>query len=195
MATNKFIIGVSDFGVAKIADEPANGHISYGEKMETSTTNAISVNVDTANASADGDNKQVANITMVVGGTTEWTCWGMPEETQAEIYGHTYDEKKGVVEKMGDLAPAIGHWFIRTIADDQLVKGYEAHFYLKSQAVKTNQQTNTAGRSLTLTPTVVNLTIMEPVTSDPYHLHKEFTTLEAAQSYLDSILDGSIWTA
>lgn len=189
MATNTFGIGVRKLRIFKMATEPDNSAPTYGDELEVGTTNAINASRSTANATADGDDKQVANITMTTGMSIEWTGWGVPVETEAGVFGHTLTDSQ-IDESMDDLAPYVGIGYIRTIMDNTNTKIYKAYFYYKCQAVQGNEDSTTMGTSLDLKTVSVTFNAVQP-TYGPMRSIEEFSSEAEATSWIEGLAGAS----
>lgn len=165
--------------------EPDNSVPTYDPTLEIGDTNAIKASPSTANATADGDDKQVANISMTTGWTVEWTGWGVPAETAGKLYGHTLTgtSTKQVDEKMEDIAPYVGIGYLRTMADKTNKKTFMAYYYYKAQAVQGDEESNSGGSSLNLAATNVTFNAIEP-SFGPTRSYQEFDTEEAAVEWI-----------
>lgn len=183
---NKFAVGVRHLVIAKMATETSSAIPTYGAKLDVGATNSMNFNRSTNSATADGDDAQVANITMTTGGTLEWTGWGVPDETAAVIYGHTIES--GVLkESMGDLAPYCGVGYIRTMADKTNTWSYTAYWYYKAQAVQGSEESTTSGSNLTLNGTPVTFNVVQP-SYGSFRDIKSFTTEADAISWLEAFV-------
>ena len=185
MATNKFGVGVRDMMIFPLKTEPDNAAPTYDVALEIGDTNAIKASPSTANATADGDDKQVANISMTTGWTVEWTGWGVPAETAGKLYGHTLTgtSDKQVDEKMEDIAPYVGIGYLRTMADKTNTKTFMAYYYYKAQAVQGDEESNSGGSSLNLAATNVTFNAIEP-SYGPTRSYQEFSTEAAAVEWI-----------
>lgn len=185
MATNKFGVGVRKMMIFPLKTEPDNSVPTYDPALEIGDTNAIKASPSTANATADGDDKQVANISMTTGWTVEWTGWGVPAETAGTLYGHklTGTSTKQVDEKMEDIAPYVGIGYLRTMADKTNTKTFMAYYYYKAQAVQGDEESNSGGSSLNLAATNVTFNAIEP-SFGPTRSYQEFDTEEAAVEWI-----------
>lgn len=185
MATNKFGVGVRDMMIFPLKSEPDNTAPTYDTALEIGDTNAVKASPSTANATADGDDKQVANISMTTGWTVEWTGWGVPAETAGTLYGHTLTgtTTKQVDEKMEDIAPYVGIGYLRTMADKTNTKTFMAYFYYKAQAVQGDEESNSGGSSLNLAATNVTFNAIEP-SYGPTRSYQEFSTEAAAVEWI-----------
>ncbi len=185
MATNKFGVGVRKMMIFPLATEPDNAKPTYNAALDIGDTNAIKASPSTANATADGDDKQVANISMVTGWSVEWTGWGVPAETAGTLYGHTLSGTgtKQVDEKMEDIAPYVGIGYLRTMADKTNKKTFVAYFYYKAQAVQGDEESTSGGSSLNLASTTVTFNAIEP-SYGATRSYEEFDTEEAAVTWL-----------
>lgn len=185
MATNKFGVGVRRMMIFPLKAETDTAIPTYDAALEIGDTNAIKASPTTANATADGDDKQVANISQVTGWTVEWTGWGVPAETAGKLYGHTLSgtSTKQVDEKMEDIAPYVGIGYLRTMADKTNKKTFMAYYYYKSQAVQGDEESTSGGSSLNLASTTVTFNAIEP-SFGPTRSYQEFDTEEAAVEWL-----------
>lgn len=185
MATNKFGVGVRRMMIFPLKAETDTESPTYDAALEIGDTNAIKASPTTANATADGDDKQVANISQVTGWTVEWTGWGVPAETAGKLYGHTLtgDSTKQVDEKMEDIAPYVGIGYLRTMADKTNKKTFMAYYYYKAQAVQGDEESTSGGSSLNLASTTVTFNAIEP-SFGPTRSYQEFDTEAAAVEWL-----------
>ncbi len=185
MATNKFGVGVRRMMIFPLKAETDTAVPTYDAMLEIGDTNAVKASPATANATADGDDKQVANISQVTGWTVEWTGWGVPAETEGKLYGHalTGTETKQVDEKMEDIAPYVGIGYLRTMADKTNKKTFKAYYYYKAQAVQGEEESTSGGSSLNLASTTVTFNAVEP-SFGPTRSHQEFDTEDAAVEWL-----------
>lgn len=185
MATNKFGVGVRRMMIFPLKAETDTAIPIYDVALEIGDTNAIKASPTTANATADGDDKQVANISQVTAWTVEWTGWGVPAETAAKLYGHTLTGTgtKQVDEKMEDIAPYVGIGYLRTMADKTNKKTFMAYYYYKAQAVQGDEESNSGGSSLTLASTAVTFNAIEP-SFGPTRSYQEFDTEDEAAEWL-----------
>ena len=186
MATNKFGVGVRDMMIFPLKAETDSAKPTYDAALEIGDTNAIKASPSTANATADGDDKQVANISMTTGWSVEWTGWGVPDVTAGTLYGHTVtgeDGKKQVDEKMEDIAPYVGIGYIRTMADKTNTKTFKAYYYYKAQAVQGDEESSSGGSSLNLAATTVTFNAIEP-SFGPTRSYQEFATEAEAVTWI-----------
>lgn len=185
MATNKFGVGVRRMMIFPLKAETDTAIPTYDAAMEIGDTNAVKASPTTANATADGDDKQVANISQVTGWTVEWTGWGVPAETAGKLYGHTLSgtSTKQVDEKMEDIAPYVGIGYLRTMADKTNKKTFMAYYYYKAQAVQGDEESTSGGSSLNLASTTVTFNAIEP-SFGPTRSYQEFETEETAVEWL-----------
>jgi len=187
MAANKFGFGVRDLMLFPLKEETDTATPTYDTMLDTTDTNSIKASRTTANATADGDDKQVANITMTTGMTIEWTGWGVPVETEAKIYGHTLDSTKNQLdEAMDDLAPYIGVGYVRTMTDKSNAKTFKGYFYYKCQAVQGDEESTSAGTSLNLASTTVTFNAVQP-SYGPLRSIEEFDTEDAAVAWIKGL--------
>lgn len=174
MATNKFGVGVRKMMIFPLKAETDTAIPTYDAALDIGDTNAIKATPSTANATADGDDKQVANISMVTAWSLEWTGWGVPAETAGKLYGHTVNSTDTQVdEKMEDIAPYVGVGYLRTMADKTNKKTFMAYFYYKAQAVQGDEESNSGGSSLTLASATVTFNAIEP-SYGPTRSYQEF---------------------
>lgn len=185
MAANKFGFGVRDLMLFPLKAETDTAKPTYDTMLDTTDTNSIKASRTTANATADGDDKQVANITMTTGMTIEWTGWGVPVETEAKIYGHTLTTDQ-LDEAMDDLAPYIGVGYVRTMTDKSNTKTFKAYFYYKCQAVQGDEESTSSGSSLNLASTTVTFNAVQP-SFGPLRSVEEFDTEDAAVSWIKGL--------
>lgn len=185
MATNKFGVGVRRMMIFPLKAETDTAIPTYDAALEIGDTNAVKASPTTANATADGDDKQVANISQVTGWTVEWTGWGVPAETAGKLYGHTLSgtSTKQVDEKMEDIAPYVGIGYLRTMADKTNKKTFMAYYYYKAQAVQGDEESTSGGSSLNLASTTVTFNAIEP-SFGPTRSYQEFETEETAVEWL-----------
>lgn len=160
---NIFGVGVSNLVLALMAAEPETGAPTYSGPLEVASTNAIKWSPSTSSATADGDNKQVANISVVSSGSLTWTGWGTPDATYAAIYGHEEDESDGIKESFSDIAPYVGVGYVRKFRNDDGTFVYKAYFYYKAQAVPGDEEQTTQGTSLSLASTQITFNVAEPM--------------------------------
>ena len=184
---NLFGVGVRHLVIAKMASESSTAAPTYGKALEIGATNQINFTRNTNNATADGDDAQVANITMTTGGSLEWQGWGVPKETVEVIYGHTLSEDGIVGEKMGDLAPYCGVGYIRTIANKANEWSYKAYWYWKAQAVQGNEEATTSGTNLSLNSDTVTFNVVQP-SYGTFRDYGDFDTEAAAIAWLEKHL-------
>lgn len=185
MATNKFGVGVRRMMIFPLKAETDTEVPTYDAMLGIGDTNAVKASPTTANATADGDDKQVANISQVTGWTVEWTGWGVPAETAGKLYGHalTGTETKQVDEKMEDIAPYVGIGYLRTMADKTNKKTFMAYYYYKAQAVQGEEESTSGGSSLNLASTTVTFNAIEP-SFGPTRSYQEFDTEDKAVEWL-----------
>lgn len=190
---NVFGFGVRELKLYKITAADTEGSLPvYGEELPVGTTNAISTNYGTANATAYGDDATVADISTVTSLELSWTGWDAPLSTKAHIYGHKIGEDGTLDESMGDSAPYIGASYIRTLLDDASKTIYEAVAIYKARATKENEENATKSNSLNLGSTPIKFSGVETLNG---HLltRKQFsdedrdTALENARKWLASI--------
>lgn len=187
--TNIFGVGVSGLTLAKLLTEPDSGKPTYGSALDVSTTNAVNYTPTTANATADGDNVQVANITTVTACAVEWTGWGVPDATYAVVYGHTVDsDTSETLESFSDTAPFLGMGYIRKFLDSTGTPFYKGYWYYKVQAVPGNEEQPTQGTNLALNTTTVTFNGMQPANYSGFRSTKKFDTEAEAQTWIDSFL-------
>lgn len=186
MAKNMFDYGVRDFMLFTLASEPDDALPTYSEQLDTNDTNAVNVTRDTASATADGDDKQVANITITTGASLEWTVWGIAQETAAAIYGHEISADGAIIEKMDDMAPYVGVGYVKTITDNMNQVTFKAYFYFKCQAVQGDEESTSAGSDLNLGATTVTLNSVQPAYGG-FRQIKECETEDEAVSWIKEL--------
>ena len=182
---NIFGVGVSGLQICVLKTEStAKGtECTYGPKLEVTATNSIQFSPTTTTSSADGDNKQVASITLAVAGTLTWTGWGVPDATYATVFGHTAGTDSEYDESFADVAPYVGVGYIRKFMNQDGDVTYKAYWYRKCQGVPGDEEQNTQGTNLELSSTEVEFNVSEPG-YNPYRTTKSFSTEDAATAWL-----------
>lgn len=186
MAENFFNIGLRKLFLFPMAGETDTAAPTYEAALDVPALNTATATPSTVNATADGDDKQIANITMTTGWSIELAIWGLPVETEAAIYGHTISQGGQIDEKMEDIAPYVGVAFLHTRADKSNKRTFHAYFYYKAQAVKGEEAATTGGSSLTLAAKNITFNAVEP-SYGPTRSHEVFDTEEAAVAWIKKI--------
>lgn len=186
MAKNFFSVGLRDLFIFPLAGETDTAAPTYDAALDVPTLSTANATPSTTNATADGDDKQIANLTMTTGWSIELAIWGLPTETEAKIYGHAISDDGQIEEKMSDIAPYCGVAYLRTIVDNTNTRTFHAYFYHKVQAVQAEESSTTSGSSLTLNATNVTFNAVEP-SYGPVRSHEAFETEAAAIAWIKKI--------
>ena len=184
---DRFGFGVRSLFIAKVANDDGSAPISYGDQIEVGSLNKVNFSRQSANAKAFGDDKKVADITVTTGGTLEITFWGLSQKSNADLYGHTFSEETGLVEKMSDVAPYVGVGYVRTFEDSAGNLTYDAYVIHKAQAVQGDEEANTASEDIDLSSETVTFNAVEPQKGE-FRSVKSFTTEQEATSFIKNKL-------
>lgn len=180
---DRFGYGVKGLVVVKLVKDDGTEPPKYGEQIETGSLNKVKFSRQTANGVAYGDDKKVADITVTTGGTLEITFWGLSQKSSAEMFGHTYNEETGTVEKMSDVAPCLGIGYYRTFQDSTGAKSYDAYIAHKAQGVQGDEEATTSSSDISLSAETIKFNAVEPKLG-PFRSVNSFTDEAAANNWI-----------
>ena len=126
-------------------------------------------------------------------GTLSWTVADDDDEFLATLLGNTKGENGEIVSSINDTAPEIGYGHIIPKVVDK-VKKYKVEFFPRVKITKATSDNKTRGESVEFSTTALEGTVMPLETAlnglaeGVWEKHQTFSTLEAAEAYLDGLL-------
>lgn len=177
---------------AKITKEAAGALPQYSAGRQLGYLNAVNITYNIPSADAYGDNMLAVRISQFVSATVDMTNVDASLQDQAELYGASIDNNE-LGYGADDVAPFIGFGFIANLLESTTKKKYwEAHFFPKAQAVRTNDNNATKADSISLQLPSMQLTIYPPK-HGKYEYVERFESEEAALGYIQNKLNIAEW--
>lgn len=181
-------IGLNNFRYGFLT-EATDGTPTYGGAKTPGA--AVSCNVSVSN----NDAKLYANDTLqesdtsFAGGTVTMGVDRADYQTQADLLGHTYSEENGLIRSTTDVAPYVGLGRVVTLMTDNTTS-YRVEFLNKVKFAEPSQEDTTRGESVEFATVEMEGTISQ-LANGNWSSSQEFTTKDAAISYLEELLGGA----
>lgn len=102
------------------------------------------------------------------------------------VFGSTYNEETGLVDKTSDNAPFGGLAYYQTLMQDG-VKSYRVRHYLKARGVLNTDNSTSKGSSITFAGENLSFRVY-PAENGEWRITKYFDTLAEAVSYIDTTM-------
>lgn len=180
-------IGLTNFRYG-ILTEAQDGTPSYGGAKTPGA--AVSCNVEVTNNDAKlyaNDGVQESD-TSFSGGTVTMGVDRADYQTQADLLGHDYDSETGLVRSADDVAPYVGLGRIVTQMVNNVIS-YRVEFLYKVKFAEPSQEDNTKGETVEFA-TVEMVGQVAQLANGNWSIAQDFTTKEAATTYLETLLGG-----
>lgn len=181
-------IGLNNFRYGMLTEAP-DGTPTYGGAKTPGA--AVSCNVEVTN----NDAKLYANDvvqesdTSFAGGTVTMGVDRADYQTQADLLGHSYSEENGLVRSTNDVAPYVGLGRVVTQMVDNVVS-YRVEFLYKVKFAEPSQEDTTKGENVEFNTVEMEGQVAQ-LANGNWSISQEFTTKEAAISYLETLLGGA----
>lgn len=174
---------------AQIKTEPETGMPTYNEKLNLGELVKAELTVNLASGEIYGDDRLVEKVEEFSSGSLSVEVVDMTDEIEAQVFGSTYAEDSGIVDKTSDTIPYGGVGYYKSMIRNG-EKCYKAYFYPKAKAAAGSDAANTKGSSLTLASTPFSFTIYEPNDGDWRYRHT-FSTESEAKAWIDAKFAGT----
>ena len=181
-------IGLTNFRYG-ILTEGQDGTPSYSGAKTPGA--AISCNVEVTNNDAKlyaNDGVQESD-TSFAGGTVTMGIDRADYQTQADLLGHTYSAENGLTRSTSDVAPYVGLGRIVTQMINNNIS-YRVEVLYKVKFAEPSQEDNTKGETVEFATVEIEGQIAQ-LGNNKWSIAKDFTTKEAATSWLETLLGGS----
>ena len=181
---------------APIDSYVAGSGISYEDGFVVCEARAATINWNTADGEFHGDDALLDTDNSVTGYTLDFEGTGLSDTVRGGLLG----EVEGSSDEMvitGAPAPDLGFGFIRVMRDDaggSVATTYEAWWFYRIKFAHPNEESRTKETSIEWrTPTIngkgMGVWLSESDEYPNFAEHKDFTTLVAAKSYLNTKAD------
>jgi len=184
-------IGLKYMAWSRIKEEPATGAVVY-EKGKV-LGKAIATNLVVSNAEGElyGDDALAEYVAEFSSADFTADVDNMELADQAELYGATFDEERGLQHYGSDNAPYGGIGGYQSLMVHG-VRKYRVWFLAKVKAAIPDETGATKAGSISFGTQPIKMKAMEP-NHGPWKIVKEFSTETAAQAFVDMLLNVAVW--
>lgn len=110
-------------------------------------------------------------------------------QTQADLLGHNYSSETGLVRSASDVAPYVGLGRIVTQMINNVIS-YRVEFLYKVKFAEPSQEDTTKGETVEFATVEMEGQVAQ-LANGNWSIAQDFTTKEAATTYLEGLLGGS----
>lgn len=177
-------IGLNNFRYGML-NESSAGVATYGAAKTPGKAITCSVSITSNDAKLYADDVLQESDKSFSNGTVTIGIDRADYQTQADLLGHTYTAQDGLKRNSNDIAPYVGLGRIVT----EMINGaysYRVEFINKVKFSEPGQENNTKGESVEFGTVSLEGTISQ-LASGQWSISKEFTTKEAALTYLEGL--------
>ena len=174
---------------AQIKTEPSTGMPTYDTAINLGELVKAELTVNLASGEIYGDDRLVEKIEEFSSGSLSVEVVDMTDEKESAVFGSTYTENGGIIDKTSDTIPYGGVGYYKSMVRNGK-KCYKSYFYPKAKAVAGTDAANTKGSSLTLASTPFSFTIYEPNDGD-WRYRQTFSTEAEAKAWIDAKFEGT----
>lgn len=145
-------IGLKNLYVFKCTDGDAKTGTTYGTPVKLAPVMKATLNAKTAEASLFGDDRATETYTNLQGYDLTFEVNGISNEDLALLFGHKYDDKKGILSiSADDVAPYFGVAFETPLSNGET----RFEFLTKVKFAPFNAEYETKGENLAFkTPSI-----------------------------------------
>lgn len=174
---------------APFKSEPETGMPTYDAAVQLGELVKAELAVSLASGEIYGDDRLVEKVEEFSSGSIAVEVTDMTDDVEATVFGSTYAEADGIVDKTSDTIPYGGVGYCKTLMRGGQKK-YKAYFYPKCKAAMGTDSANTKNSSITLSSTPLTFTVFEPNDGD-WRYRKTFATEAEAKAWIDSQFSGT----
>lgn len=176
--------GAKYINFAKIKTEPEGAMPTYEAKKQLGELVKAELSVNLASGEIYGDDRLVEKVEEFASGSLAVEVTDMVDETEAEVFGSSYDADTGIVDATSDEIPYGGLGYYKVLMRNGQKK-YKTVFYPKVKAAPGSDSANTKSSSITLSSTPISFTIYEPNNGE-WRYRQTFNDEAQAKQWIDS---------
>lgn len=181
--------GAKYINFAPIKSESDTGKPTYDTAINLGELVKAELTISLASGEIYGDDRLVEKIEEFSSGSISVEVVDLTDEKESKLFGSTYETGSELIDKTSDTVPYGGLGYFKSMIRNGK-KYYKSYFYPKVKAAPGTDSANTKSSSITLSPTPLTFTVLEPNDGD-WRYRKTFETEAEAKTWIDSKFKGN----